>query len=132
MVGLDVLEEEGGGAAFIRFAGSGAVLPRAEQEEEGDDTEVDGVAVDGALCWIPEVEAFKHGLEVADVGGVDAFGRVVFVAEGLEESSEYGIDGAREGDPSQIRFTQVGDPLCHVSQCFANGISPYTLTFASL
>ena len=44
---------------------------------------------------------------------------------------EYGIDGAREGDPSQIRFTQVGDPLCHVSQRFANGISPYMSTFAS-
>ena len=34
--------------------------PRAEQEEEGDDAEVDGMAVDGALGWIPEVEAFKH------------------------------------------------------------------------
>ena len=29
------------------------------------------------------------------------------------------------------RFTQVGDPLCHVSQRLANGISPYTSTFAS-
>ena len=54
-----------------------------------------------------------------------------FVAEGLEESSEYGIDGAREGDPSRIRFTQVGDPLCHVSQRLANSISPYTSTFVS-
>ena len=131
MVDLDVLEEEGGGAAFIRFAGSGAVLPRAEQEEEGDDAEVDGMAVDRARGWVPEVEALEHGFKVADVGGVDALGRVVFIAEGLEESSEYGIDGAREGDPSRIRFTQVGDPLCHVSQCLANGISPYTSTFAS-
>ena len=88
MVDLDVLEEEGGGAAFIRLAGSGAVLPRPEQEEEGDDTEVDSVAVDGALGGVPEVEALKHGFKVADVGGVDALGRVVFVAEGLEESSE--------------------------------------------
>ena len=60
MVDLDVLEEEGGGAAFIRFAGSGAVLPRAEQEEEGDDTEIDGMAVDGALGWIPEVDVGEH------------------------------------------------------------------------
>ena len=29
MVDLDVLKEEGGRAAFIRLAGSGAVLPRA-------------------------------------------------------------------------------------------------------
>ena len=54
MVDLDVLQEEGGGSAFPWLAGSGAVLPRAEQEEEGDDTEVDGMAVDGALGWIPE------------------------------------------------------------------------------
>ena len=115
MVDLDVLEEEGGGAAFIRLTGSGAVLPGAKQEEEGDDTEVDSMAVDGALGWVAEVEAFKHGLEVADIGWVDAFGRVVLVAEGLEESSEYGIDGAREGDPSRIRFTQVGDQIGRAS-----------------
>ena len=70
-------------------------LHRAEQEEEGDDAEVDGMAVDRARGWVPEVEALEHGFEVADVGRVDALGRVVFVVEGLEESSEYGIDGAR-------------------------------------
>ena len=43
------------------------------------------------LGWTPEVKAFKHGLEVADVGRVDAFGRVVFIAEGLAD----GIDGDR-------------------------------------
>ena len=122
MVDLDVLEEEGGGVAFIRFAGSGAVLSRAKQEEEGDDTEVDSVEVDEAFCRVLEVEAFKHGFEVADVGRVDVLGRAVFVVEGLEKSSEYGIDGAREGDPSWIRFTQVR---------FANCISLYTSTFAS-
>ena len=68
MVDLDVLQEEGGGSAFPWLAGSGAVLPRAEQEEEGDDAEVDGMAVDRARGWVPEVEALEHGFKVADVG----------------------------------------------------------------
>ena len=60
MVDLDVLEEEGGGAAFIRLAGSGAVLPGAEQEEEGDDAEVDNGQASGLEAQYNRHNRYVH------------------------------------------------------------------------
>ena len=114
---VNVLEEEGRGASVL-FTGV-AVLARAKEEEEGDDGEVDDVGVEGSPGGMQDVEGVEETPQDGEVTRVGACFGVVFVFEGLEESSEYGMEVCCVRDEAGIRLTQVGDPL-------ADGLEGFT------
>lgn len=95
-------------------AGGVGVLGRAHEPEESGDGEVGAMAVEGSMDGMVVVKDLDQLTEDFDVGRVGAFGGVVFVAEALEERSEYGMVpvGSRNFF-SGIWLTQVGDPRPH-------------------
>ena len=82
----DVAEVEGWGASFGR--GGVEVFGRLQEPEEGNNDEVDGVGVEHSINGVVDVQGVDEGLQDGDVGWVGSSGRFIFVAEGLEESSE--------------------------------------------
>ena len=83
---FDVVEAEGAGAGFVFVAGACA-FSGAHEPEEGGDCEVDRGAVGFSVDGVFEVEDFIEVLEDGGVDGLDARGRVVFVAQGGEVRS---------------------------------------------
>ena len=80
---MDVLELEGltPGALSGRFK----VLCGTKQPEEGDNDEVDGVFVEGAMDWVFCVKDLRQATDDGDVGRVGPARWVIVVLEGLEE-----------------------------------------------
>ena len=118
----DVAEVEGLGASFGR--GRVEVLSGSQEPEEGDNDEVDGVGIEHAIDWVVEVQGIHEGLQDGDVGWVGAGGRFIFVSEGFEESSEYGMELVGQWALlAGIAAGQVGDPLAHGQERFFNRVS---------
>ena len=117
-------EVEGLGAS-VGVRGVVEVFGWAQQPEEGDDDEVDGGAVECAFDGMVGVQGIDEALEDGDVGRVGSFGRFIFISEGLDKSSEYGMEpvGVR-ALLAGIEATQVGDPLAHGQERFLDCISP--------
>jgi hypothetical protein len=65
-----------------------SVLRWAEEPVEGDDGEVDDMAVDLAVDGVVGVKDFEECADDGDVSRVGAFGRVVFVGHPFVESLE--------------------------------------------
>ena len=83
---MDILEGEG--LASSVGVGRFQALGRTQEPVEGDDDEVDDMGVERAF---QDVQGVKGGCESfgdGDVGGVGSAGWIIFVGEGLEESSE--------------------------------------------
>jgi hypothetical protein len=82
------------------------------------------VGVEGAVGGIFRVEGVEEPLEDGEICRVGAGCWVVFVAEALEERSEYRIvpDGSAIR-LSGIASTQVGDPLAHRLERFLDCIT---------
>ena len=80
-------EGEGLGARGVGVPGMG-VLRRAEEPVEGNDGEVDDMAVDLAVDGVIHVEGRCELTDDSDVGGVGALGRVVLVGHPFVESME--------------------------------------------
>ena len=53
------------------------------------------MSVEGTPGRVESVEGVEETLEYGEVARVDTGGRIVFVSEGLEESSEYGMEVCR-------------------------------------
>ena len=84
-VEVKVHEAEGLGATVFQGVG---VLSRAEEPEEGKDAEVDDMAVGLAPLGVLGVKGIKESSEDGGVDRVGPAGRVIFVAEPLDERSE--------------------------------------------
>ena len=61
------------------------VLCGTKQPEEGDNDEVNGVLVEGAMDGVVGVEDFRQAPDDGDVGRVGPARWVIVVSEGLEE-----------------------------------------------
>ena len=64
------------------------VLSWPEEPEEGEDGEVDDKVIDDPEVWVLGVKGIAQPPEDGEVDRVGAFGGVVPVSQGLEESSE--------------------------------------------
>ena len=84
-VEVDVLEAEGLGTAIFQGVG---VFGRAKEPEEGKDAEVDDMAVGLAPLGVLGVKGIKESSEDGGVDRVGPAGRVIFVAEPLDERRE--------------------------------------------
>ena len=81
------------------------------------------MGVEGSPGRVESVERVEETLKDGEVAGVDTGGRIVFVSEGFEESSEYGMEVLRAFLLSGIFLVQVGDPLANGLEFFTHGIS---------
>ena len=111
---VDVLEVEWSGSSVL--LSGGAIFTGSKEEEEGHNREVHDVGIEGSPGRVESVERFEETLEDGEVARVGTGGRIVFIGQGFEESSVYGMEVFRVGQLSGIRLTQVGDPLADGSE----------------
>ena len=107
-----VLEFEGLRASF--FSGRVEVLGWSQEPVEGHDNEVDEVCVEGSPLGMRCVKDLEEGLDDGKVCRAGPRGRVVFIGESLDETSQYGMVPVGSWRRlSGIPDAQVGHPLAH-------------------
>jgi len=123
---VDVAEAKRRGAAGVGVGGTwSAVFSGAEEPEEGDNDEVDGVSIEGPEDSVISVEGGWHAADDGDVARVGASCGAILAAHGFEESAEYGREALAAILESGIPPTQVGDALADGQERFLHGISPH-------
>ena len=89
------------------------VFGRAKEPEEGNNDQVNDVAVGGAIFWVCAVKDGGKGSQDGCVDWVGSAWRVVVVLESFEESSVYGMELVGSKAFPRVNSTQVGDALGH-------------------
>ena len=79
--------------------------------------------VEGTIFGMVDIKDCMELSKDDDVDGVGSGCWIVGVAEGLEESSEYGMQFSSGSLFSGIWLTHVGDPLAHGKEGFVHRIS---------
>jgi hypothetical protein len=105
----DIAETKGLAPGFS--CGGVEVFGRAEQPEEGEDDELDGLQLEVAQDWVVNVEDRE---ELADDGDVDRVGsgcRIIVSFHGSVEISEYGMELSCFWVDLRIWAVHVGEPL---------------------